>query len=146
MLPKEPKDLRDLFIEAEHFGLPELRNRSFGRDQIFLLTTVSFLFLGLGVCISRCHERFNGTDVVFPVQIIDDYRALRLVSRNPTQMWLERKEQELKPSSLIHIRMISNMDTCSGYHSVLEVCNNPTCSRSIIDHVESESQLHLLVI
>eukprot|EP00434_Breviolum_minutum_P009493 symbB.v1.2.008358.t2/scaffold524.1/size192337/7 len=28
MLPKEPRDLRDLFIEAEHFGLPELRNRS----------------------------------------------------------------------------------------------------------------------
>jgi len=27
LLPKDPRDLRDLFIEAEHFGLPELRKR-----------------------------------------------------------------------------------------------------------------------
>lgn len=51
------------------FWLPAVQN--------FLSAPVSYLlFLGFGVVIiSRCHESFNGTDVVFSAQIVDDYRA-----------------------------------------------------------------------
>ena len=36
LLPKDPRDLRDLFIEAEHFGLPELRKRPESLKQSWL--------------------------------------------------------------------------------------------------------------
>ncbi|CAK9066490.1 unnamed protein product [Durusdinium trenchii] len=34
MLPKDPSELRDLFIEAEHFGLPELRGRILKKRKV----------------------------------------------------------------------------------------------------------------
>lgn len=40
LLPKDPRDLRDLFIEAEHFGLPELRKRILAKRKIAQMLSV----------------------------------------------------------------------------------------------------------
>ena len=40
VLPKDPKELRDLFVEAEHFGLPELRTRILAKRKLASLMSL----------------------------------------------------------------------------------------------------------
>ena len=40
LLPKDPGELRDLFVEAEHYGLPELRQRVLAKRKVAQLLSV----------------------------------------------------------------------------------------------------------